>query len=140
MQEEIVRETNQYAKQVMGDQQYQSWTPITVEKLKAFFDFSILIGVNHLPSLDYWSCDHRLRYALIADRVPRWRFREICRYLHFVDNDHLAPRGDTAHDRLGKVRPLITHLSNKFAKLYEPIKEVAVDEAMIKFQGRSSLK
>ena len=35
---------------------------------------------------------------------------------------------------------MITHLSNKFATLYEPSKEVAVDEAMIKFQGRSSLK
>ena len=57
-----------------------------------------------------------------------------------MDNDQLAPRGDPAHDRLGKVRPLITHLSNKFASPYEPSKEVAVDEAMIKFQGRSSVQ
>ena len=57
-----------------------------------------------------------------------------------MDNDQLAPRGDPAHDRLGKVRSLITHLSNKFATLYEPSKEVALDEAMIKFQGHSSLK
>ena len=125
----------------MGDQQYQSWTPITVKELKAFFGFSILMGVNHLPSLDdYWSRDQRLRYAPIADRIPRWCFREISRYLHFMDNDHLAPRGDSAHDQLGKVRPLITHLSDKFATLYERSKEVAVDEAMIKFQGRSNLK
>ena len=141
LQEEIVRENYRYAKQVMGDQQYQSWTPITVEELKAFFGFSILMGVNHLPSLDdYWSRDQRLRYAPIADRIPRWCFREISRYLLFVDNDHLPPRGDPAHDRLGKVRPLITHLSNKFATLYEPSKEVAVDQAMINFQGHSSLK
>ena len=65
---------------------------------------------------------------------------QISRYLHFVDNDHLAQRGDPAHDRLGKVRPLIDHLSSKFETLYEPSKKVAVDEAMIKFQGRSSLK
>ena len=134
LQIEIVRESNRYAKQVMGDQQYQSWTPITVDELKAFFGFSILMGVNHLPSLDdYWSREKRLRYAPIADRIPRWHFQEIFRYLHFVDNDHLAPRGDPGHDRLGKVRPLITHLSNKFESLYEPSKEVAVDEAMIKF-------
>ena len=51
LQEEIC---NRYAKQVMGDQKYQSWTPITVDELKAFFGFSILMGVNHLPSLgDY---------------------------------------------------------------------------------------
>lgn len=51
-----------------------------------------------------------------------------------MDNDHLNPRGDPAHDQLGKARPLITHLSNKFETLYEPSKEVAVDEAMIKYQ------
>lgn len=28
LQEEIVRESNRYAKQVMGDQQYQSWQPL----------------------------------------------------------------------------------------------------------------
>ena len=44
------------------------------------------------------------------------------------------------HDRLGKVRPLIDHLSSKFSSLYDPSKDVAVDEAMIKFQGRSALK
>ena len=44
------------------------------------------------------------------------------------------------HDRLGKVRPLIDHLSCKFSSLYNPSKDVAVDEAMIKFQGRSALK
>ena len=57
-----------------------------------------------------------------------------------MNNDDLAPRGDPAHDRLGKVRPLIDHLSEKFATLYEPSRDVAVDEAMIKFQGRLSLK
>jgi len=38
------------------------------------------------------------------------------------------------------VRPLIDHLSQKFKSLYQVNREVAVDEAMIKFQGRSSLK
>ena len=38
------------------------------------------------------------------------------------------------------MRPLIDHLSQKFKSLYEVNRVVAVDEAMIKFQGRSSLK
>ena len=43
---------------------------------------------------------------------------------------------------IGLVRyvPLINHLSSKFASLYNPSKNLAMDEAMIKFQGRSSLK
>ena len=137
----IVEESNRYASQVMGDERYREWRKITHEEVKAFFGFSILMGIDHLPSVDdYWSEDPLLHYAPIADRIPRWRFRELSQHLHFVDNDHLAPRGDPAHDRLGKVRPLIDHLSSKFEMLYEPSMNVAVDEAMIKFQGRSSLK
>ena len=49
-------------------------------------------------------------------------------------------RDSPGYDRLGKVRPIITYLYTKFAELYNPHKEVAMDEAMIKFQGRSSLK
>jgi hypothetical protein len=131
-----VDETNRYAKQVMGDVRCRSWTKITREELKAFIGFSIPMGINRLPSIDdYWPSP-----PPISNRIPRWRFREISWYLHFVNNDDLAPRGDPMHDRLGKVHPLIDHLSSKFSSLYEPSKDVAVDEAMIKFQGRSSLK
>ena len=35
---------------------------------------------------------------------------------------------------------MIDHLSTKFAKVYQPHCDIAVDEAMIKFKGRSSLK
>ena len=106
--EEIVQQSNDYAKIVMGTEKYDKWAKMTVEELKVFLGFSILMGINHLPSLnDYWSRDPRLRYAPVADRISRDRFRELSRYLHFVDNDTLIPRGCDGHDRLGKVRPLI---------------------------------
>ena len=141
LQEHIMRQTNIYAKSVMGEDAFQTWNQVTIEELKAFFGFSILMGINHLPSIDdYWSRDPHYHYAPIADRISRQRFRDISRYLHFVDNDHLAPRGDPSYDRLGKIRPLIEHLNERFETVYNPSQNVAVDEAMIKFQGRSSLK
>ena len=75
-----------------------------------------------------------MHYAPIADVISRQRF------LQFVDNNHLVPRDDPSYDRLGKIRPLIEHLGERFEALYNPTQNVAVDEAMIKFQGRSSLK
>ena len=94
LQEMIVYESNRYTRQVMGEERYRSWKKITVEELKAFFGFSILMGIDHLPSIDdYWSKDPLLNYAPIAEKIPRWRFREISRYLHFVDNEDLAPNG-----------------------------------------------
>ena len=51
LMEEIVKQSNQYAKVVMGPEKYDKWTKITVEEFKAFLGFSILMGINHLPSL-----------------------------------------------------------------------------------------
>ena len=137
----MVQQSNLYAKEVMGDEKYTTWEKITTDELKAYLGFCILMGINHLPALDdYWSKDPTLHYSPVADRISRDRFREISRYLHFADNSTLVPRGSPGHDRLGKVRPVIDHLSARFAELYDLHREVAVDEAMIKFTGRSTLK
>ena len=137
----MVTESNRYAEEVMGSEKFDKWTKITVGELKAFLGFSVLMGVNQLPEIkDYWKKSEYFHYSPIADRITRDRFLEISRFLHLVDNSTLQPRGTPGHDRLGKVRPIIEHLSEKFADVYNPHKEIAVDEAMIKFQGRSSLK
>ena len=134
----MVTESNRYAEDVMGSEKFAKWTKITVEEMKAFLGFSILMDINQLPAIkDYWKKNEYLHYSPIVDQIPRDRFLEISRYIHFVDNSTLQPRGSPGHDWLGKVRPIIDHLSTKFAEAYDP---VAVDEAMTKFQGRSSLK
>ena len=62
--------SNRYAREVMGAEKYQSWRQITLEDVKAFLGFSILMGINILPSIDdYWQRDTTLRYAPIADRI-----------------------------------------------------------------------
>ena len=50
----------------------------------------------------------------IASRISRQRFRDISRYLHFVDNTQLVSRGQPGYDKLGKVRPVIDHCSTVF--------------------------
>ena len=116
-----MEQTNLYAKEVMGEEKYQSWENVTQEELKAYLGFCVLMGINRLPALDdYWSKDQHLNYSPVADRISRDRFREISRYLHFADNSTLVPKGSPGHDRLGKVRPVIDHLSSRFADLYNP--------------------
>ena len=134
-------ESNRYAKEVMDPEKYVSWKPIDEADLKAFFGFNILMGLNQLPSIeDYWKQYPVYLYSPIADKISRRRYREISRYLHFVDNSTLASPGSPEYDRLGKVRPLLDHMQSRCAALYNPSKQLAIDEAMIKFQGRSSLK
>ena len=136
----MVTESNRYAEEVMGSEKFATWTNITVEEMKAFLGFSLHMGINQLRAVkDYWKKNEYLHYSQIADRIPRDGFQGISRYIHFIDNSTLQPRGSPGHDCLGKVRPVIVHLSTKFVECYHPHKEVTVDEAMIKFQGRSSL-
>ena len=137
----ITDQSNLYAAQTMGEETYSQWNKITIEELKAYLGFYILMGLVQLPSMyDYWSTNPIYRYSVIADRITRDRFFEIHKYLHFSDNQRLAQYGSPSHDKLGKVRPVIDYLNNRFITMYDPHCEMAIDEAMIKFKGHSSLK
>ena len=103
--------------------------------------FNILMGIVRLPSIeDYWKKDPHLNYSPIASRISRDRFRDIRRYLHFADNSTLLSPGEPGSDRLAKVRPLIDKINQRCSEVYNLSQDVSVDEAMVKFQGRSALK
>lgn len=87
----------------MGDKKYSNWKKMNDCELKALLGFKIIMAMNSLPLIDdYWERDHFLRYAPIADRISRDRFRELSRYVHFTDNKILVPRGSPGHDCLGE--------------------------------------
>jgi hypothetical protein len=51
------------------------------------------------------------------------------------------PRPDSAEfEKLYKVRPLLDRIREKSQAAYQPHQEVAVDEAMILFKGRSAMR
>ena len=133
--EMVVTQSNLYAQQVMGEEKYEK---ITVDELTAFFGLRILMGIVKLPAMVmYWTA---LNQPEITSRISRNRFQDLTRYLHFADNSTLPERGQSGHDRLGKVRPIIDAFQERFLLNYSPNGDQAVYEAMIPFQGRSSLK
>ena len=139
--EDIVHQTNLYAQQTMEESQYEKWVDVTVEELKAYLGFGILMGIVKLPLIDdYWKKDPFLHYDPIASRITRDRFRDIWRYLHFVDNKTLPPPGTPGSDWLAKIRPFFNIINEQCMKLYQPQRDVSIDEAMVKFQGWSSVK
>ena len=136
----IVEESNRYAEQILGER-YGEWEKISREELRAYFGFMILMGLCPRPALsDYWRRDPFIGCPSISERISRDRFLEISRFLHFADNSVLAPSGSAEYDRLGKVRGIMDKVSERFLTLYSPHCENSIDEAMIPFQGRSSLK
>ncbi len=137
----IVREANRYASTIPSTQRSRRQWSTTPEEIRAYLGFSILMGINHLPEIrDYWSTSPLLHYSPIADRISRDRFEEVTRYLHFVDNDTLPSRGELGFSRIQKVQPILMAMKERCLSVYKPHCEVAVDEAMIPFKGRSTMK
>lgn len=69
--------------------------------------------------------------------MPRTRFDWLLGNIH----DSLQPkRGELNYDKLYKIRPLLSISSKTFANFYKPSKNISVDESMIRFKGRSSLR
>ena len=56
-----------------------------------------------------------------------------------MDNSTILLPTDENYDRLQKVRKIFTMIE-RFVALYHPHCQCAVDEAMIPYKGRSSLK
>ena len=139
LMEYIVAQTNQYARTRDGHQ--EGWTDLTVPEFKAFLGTTLLMGITQLPTFSsYWSTNYYLGAPHVVQSFPRTHCTRILRELHFNDNIQAIPRGQPGYDRAYKIRPVIYRILEKCLSLYKPHRENAVDEAMVKFKGRSSLK
>ena len=102
------------------------------------------MGIKQLPQVShYWSKEWVLGVPAFASVMTRDRFLVILRYLHFNDNNNyskMPARGEPGFDKLYKVRPLLDFLKTSFKQQYSPHYIQAIDEAMIAYKGRTSLK
>lgn len=69
--------------------------------------------------------------------MSRDRFREILSNIHVNDNTNIP---NNNKDKLYKLRPMIDTLNKIFFEAYHGTRQLSVDESMIKFKGRSTLK
>ena len=140
---EIVRETNRYAEQSLEakNKDSSSWDRIELQEMKAFFGLLIAMSMHKVPWLrDYWSDDWILGVPAFAQIMTRNRFFAILNNLHLADNSLMPQRGTEGFDKLYKVRSFINNVRANFLSNYDPHREQAIDEAMIKYKGRTTLK
>lgn len=72
--------------------------------------------------------------------MPLKRFLKLLRFIHLNDNQKMLPRSSESFDKLFKIRSLIDHLNNIYKILYNPSQNLSVDESMVAFTGRSTMK
>ena len=99
------------------------------------------MGIHRLPDFhDYWSQDPLLSAPGIVSGMPRSRFKVLMRNIHLNDNTQMLPRTDSRYDKLHKIRPLLDTIITNTQAAYAPHQQLLVDEAMVLFKGRSSMK
>ena len=138
--EEAVAETNRYASQCLEGisrkrRGMAEWTPVDAAEMKKFFGLLFLMGLNDRPAIRlYWST-HRLLPSFHGKVMSRNRYQDILRYLHVVDN-RSSQDSSATQDALWKLRPFVDRLLSRFKALFEPGKELSLDEGTCPFKGR----
>ena len=111
---------------------------LTKPELYGFLGISMMMGYHEVPLWkDYWKSEPDLMVPFISDAMPRDRFLQILSNIHINDNNAI-PQGNK--DKLYKLFPLINSLNDNFIMLHNVSRQVSIDESMIIFKGRSSLK
>lgn len=133
--EVIVVESNLYASQ------QKTQLDLCQEELDAFLGVLIIMGFHCLPTLrSYWSTNMNFHVERVAKVFTLKRFLKILRYLHLNDNQKMPQPKTDNFDKLYKIRPLLTHLSEAFSAAFTPYRNLSIDESMCPFKGRTSLK
>lgn len=110
-------------------------TPEEYQKYFGVLLYTALVKLHRI--YDYWSTE--FKFANISDNVSRTRFLELRKYFHLADNTQMKPRNHPQHDKLFKVRPLLEYLQRTLKNI-PPVEKYSVDEQVIPFKGRSTLK
>ncbi|XP_037576721.1 piggyBac transposable element-derived protein 3 [Dermacentor silvarum] len=131
--EHIVFQTNLYAVQ-KGKENLR----LTLPELKVFLGMCLVMTYIKYPRIrNYWSTESGLRMDIVANSMPVNRFEELRRFLHFKDNSDTL---SFQNDRVAGMRPVIDALNEAFCSAVDCEEYQSVDEMVIPFKGRSSIK
>ena len=141
---DIVTETNRYAQQCLSNppkkgEKHLPWHPLTVPECRTWLGLLLTTCVVQKVGrlADYWSRNAATLTPSFGKTMPCLRFLQILRYLHFVDNEG-ADTDKTL--KTWKVQKLLDYLVKRYRDVYTPRRELSVDETMLKFKGRLSIK
>lgn len=135
----ITEQTNLYALQKFGDP--VKFKKTTNDEIKIFLGINILMGIKKLPAIkDYWSSNDEIRDPYISSLMSKNRFMWLLGNIHLNDNSQQPMKGEAGFDKLYKLRPYLNKLLETYKYYYDSDEYQSVDESMIKFKGRSSLR
>ena len=140
----IVDQTNIYGKQKQGRNSRNNtdlWEDVITKDIESFLGIIIVMGINSLPSMKHcWSKDNIFHNSFISSIMSRNRFFQIFYNLH-RGNSSLDPKSrSTNYSKTYKMKNFVEILLRNFQNNYRLGHDGSINETMVKFNGRSSLK
>ena len=112
---------------------------ITLPDIMTFTALALQMGHTLKDSLhDHWSGIRQLHNPFYGETMTWDRFLHILHLLHFADNSQRPDKGEE-YDRLWKLRTVFDKINEGYAKFYNPLEHLAVDE-VTKIQGQGYLQ
>ncbi|XP_061190027.1 piggyBac transposable element-derived protein 4-like [Saccostrea echinata] len=103
-----------------------NWTPLTVEELYRFLGIILYMSVVKFQMLErYRSTQALYRNNPVPGDMSRTRFHAILSFLQVT-----PPADINKAEKLTRVQSLVDHVKEKSKELYQPHREIAVDERM----------
>lgn len=107
--------------------------------LRKFIGIFLLSGYHSLPQEQmYWCEDEDIDLSSVRNCMPKNRFLDIKRNLHFNDNGSIIAM--EKKDKLFKIRPIIDRVNLNFKKFGIFAQKLSVDEQMVRYYGHHYLK
>ena len=139
--EEICRHTNAYAwhavtsKPYYGDK-HDAWIETTPEEIRKLIALILYMGLVKVSSFQrYWSTKTLYHGLWARTLMSRDRFKVLMAVLHIVD-----PSKECEQDKLRKVTSFVDKFKAMCKSLYQPAKNIAIDERMVKSKHRSGIQ
>lgn len=140
----IVEETNAYALEIFLNRTNENarincWVDTNRAELKIFFGLFFHMGTIRLSRLeDYWKTSGLFNIPFIRETMSRNRFMLIFRALHFTRNPREGE--PIPRNRLYKIQSILNYFNSKMEEVYEPSKNLSLDESMVLWRGRLLLR
>lgn len=110
------------------------WYDVTVPEMQCFLTIMMLMTRNrHLTIEEHWSTDILLNAPIFSKLMSRNRFCMILGMLHFS-------RPNEENSILSKIEACVAHARGKFKSIITPYRDVCIDESIVPFKGRLTIK
>ena len=137
----LQEETITYAKYVREDMQSptaEPWNPVSLAEMTCFLGMMMVMGFFPAPDIQmYWRRDRVYSMPNLSLLMLHTRFEAIHWYLHTFNRK--AIHMDNL-DQLIIMRPIVTFFRECFRQVYTPTHDLSLDEGMMAYKGRLSIK